>query len=805
MQQLAINFNGQPRRERLQGRDYFVAPLTLIVPGVLNGSKGALLYPTDEIEKSIDSWNGVPIVVFHPEDPDGSPRSARDPDILNKQGIGVIMRCATSTNGKLKAEGWFDIEATRRVNTQIYADLVAGRPIELSTGLFTDNEERQGTYKGTGFDYVARNYRPDHLAILPGQTGACSIQDGCGVHVNNNRKKPECNEDEECDCEECKVKQIVDNYNPYRDDHGRYTTSGSASTKDGKKIRKGKKTNKGKARTAEQDEDNRWLFASLDRSNPASEAPEPPAREPIWDAEEQPREAIAEDDPIFEMTDFDPEPPAPVPAHSVPVQPLKQEPADEFASMRDDKRTGQDLDKELKQIAAKAQAEKLARPTRTQKAVKWLRGLFKGSEAGHANRTDNAYVDWLLNFADVYDSLQDEPEYGKPYERVLVGNIYRYNMELPMDMIQNILANYNPEGCNQYKACGAGGGAMGADKGGESGGGKGTETMRRKVEDSHKKLLQSISKFGKNHHKTQLLRAAYREDKEKFETTHKKKITPSQFGRSKVEDATTENQTSNRVGSHASASTINRKESGMTKLTANQRKLLINKLVGNCKCDDKGKKVEEAAFNQLSDLTLVTLVKNAFPPPKKKKPMMEEEDMEYEEEEMEFAEEEEEEVENTEESIGSGSSTQRAGKDTDNPGYEGTGNRRSATLNAREWLSKAPPEFRSMIQKQIKADRVAKHRMIEAITANSNNRFPVEVLRKMTTEQLEPIAALAKPTVNNEDFLDVVGVGPDYFGAGAHEQVTNEENVEGTEAEQGSLLIPPTINWAAEAKSRKHA
>jgi hypothetical protein len=31
---------------------------------------------------------------------------------------------------------------------------------------------------------VARNYRPDHLAVLPDQRGACSLTDGCGVMVN---------------------------------------------------------------------------------------------------------------------------------------------------------------------------------------------------------------------------------------------------------------------------------------------------------------------------------------------------------------------------------------------------------------------------------------------------------------------------------------------------------------------------------------------------------------------------------------------------------------------------------------------
>lgn len=53
--------------------------------------------------------------------------------------------------------------------------------VELSTGLFTDNEVEAGTWNGEDFVAIARNYRPDHLAILPDKVGACSIKDGAGL------------------------------------------------------------------------------------------------------------------------------------------------------------------------------------------------------------------------------------------------------------------------------------------------------------------------------------------------------------------------------------------------------------------------------------------------------------------------------------------------------------------------------------------------------------------------------------------------------------------------------------------------
>jgi hypothetical protein len=117
LQQLIVNFSGHVRRARYQGRDYLVAPMTLIAPGVLNGSKGPLLYPPDEIAKNHRQWNGVPIVVYHPHRL-GQPVSATEPGILDSQGVGVI-RNATS-NGRLRAEGWFDVQKTRRVNPVVY-------------------------------------------------------------------------------------------------------------------------------------------------------------------------------------------------------------------------------------------------------------------------------------------------------------------------------------------------------------------------------------------------------------------------------------------------------------------------------------------------------------------------------------------------------------------------------------------------------------------------------------------------------------------------------------------------------------
>lgn len=187
LRRVIANLSGESRIERLHGREHLVLPVKMIVPGVLNGSNGPLLYPPSEVGKDPHDWNGMPIVVRHPTDSKGNPVSARSASVLNKSGIGIVLE---SKFGKaLEAEAWFDIEKTIKVNSRLYERLAAGEPVELSTGLWTINEPRKGTYKNKPYTHIARNYKPDHLAILPDEKGACSVKDGCGVNVRNRNKK----------------------------------------------------------------------------------------------------------------------------------------------------------------------------------------------------------------------------------------------------------------------------------------------------------------------------------------------------------------------------------------------------------------------------------------------------------------------------------------------------------------------------------------------------------------------------------------------------------------------------------------
>lgn len=180
MELLLGNIGGKVRRETLAGRDYLVAPVTLLRPRVLNGSGGPLFYPADEIARNVSAWNGMPLVVYHPTE-NGVAVSARTPAAAKKS-VGTVYH-AKIDNEALVGEAWFDIERTQAVDARILNDLNASRQIEISTGLATENEAAPEGSEADGVAYtgIARNYRPDHLAILPDQEGACSISDGCGV------------------------------------------------------------------------------------------------------------------------------------------------------------------------------------------------------------------------------------------------------------------------------------------------------------------------------------------------------------------------------------------------------------------------------------------------------------------------------------------------------------------------------------------------------------------------------------------------------------------------------------------------
>jgi hypothetical protein len=152
-----------------------IVPATIIVAGVLNGA----LVSAEEIAKFPEAWNGRPIPILHPTQ-NGKPISANAPDVLERAG-GYVFNVTFDTD-RLRAEFWLDEDKfTAMGQTELLTNLQTGKTVEVSTGYFCESLQRGGEHGGKAYREVHVNLRPDHVALLPNQTGACSIADGCGA------------------------------------------------------------------------------------------------------------------------------------------------------------------------------------------------------------------------------------------------------------------------------------------------------------------------------------------------------------------------------------------------------------------------------------------------------------------------------------------------------------------------------------------------------------------------------------------------------------------------------------------------
>jgi len=170
------------RTETHQGRKHLVVPVVMMVEGVHNGSAGPLLHTQDELGKFPAAWNGIPVVIGHPEE-NGQLISANSPKVIDQSVIGRVYN-SRMEDAKLKGEVWADVEKLKQTSPLAYAYIMQQKPLDVSVGVFSDDETTSGEWDGKDYVAIARNYRPDHLALLPEGTGACSWLDGCGVRVN---------------------------------------------------------------------------------------------------------------------------------------------------------------------------------------------------------------------------------------------------------------------------------------------------------------------------------------------------------------------------------------------------------------------------------------------------------------------------------------------------------------------------------------------------------------------------------------------------------------------------------------------
>jgi hypothetical protein len=184
---LQSNFTSQdyvPRVVNWNNESFYVVPVIMMVEGVHNGSHGPIFHSINELGKITGAWNGIPVTIGHPFDEYGEFVSANSPEILDEWSVGKIFNTFVEDE-KLKAEAWLNIEKLKKVSYETFQAIQLGKILEVSVGIFSDEDYQEGDWNEEHYIAVAKNHRPDHLALLPGEIGACSIDDGCGVRVNS--------------------------------------------------------------------------------------------------------------------------------------------------------------------------------------------------------------------------------------------------------------------------------------------------------------------------------------------------------------------------------------------------------------------------------------------------------------------------------------------------------------------------------------------------------------------------------------------------------------------------------------------
>lgn len=182
------------RREQHNGREHIVVPsFTLPDEVVMNGG----LYPHDEIEKSYKSLEGTFAPLGHPQ-VDGEYVGAERPEAVNAYHFGAFNKNVERKGNRIYVEKFIDVEKAKEseMGRRVLNAINKGEPIHTSTGIFL---EREMTPNADGYGWIARNMHFNHDAVLLGEVGAATPEDGVGMMVNKtfviNSAIPTVNED----------------------------------------------------------------------------------------------------------------------------------------------------------------------------------------------------------------------------------------------------------------------------------------------------------------------------------------------------------------------------------------------------------------------------------------------------------------------------------------------------------------------------------------------------------------------------------------------------------------------------------
>ena len=165
-------------------REHIVVPsFTLPDECVMNGG----LYPADEIAKSYKGLEDTLAPVGHPTI-NGKHVLAKTPEAINAHHVGAfnknVERVGTDGAKRVYLEKWIDVEKAKEseLGQQLLDAIESGAPIHTSTGLVC---KRELVSNQAGYQWIARDMRFDHDAILFDEPGAATPDDGVGIMVNS--------------------------------------------------------------------------------------------------------------------------------------------------------------------------------------------------------------------------------------------------------------------------------------------------------------------------------------------------------------------------------------------------------------------------------------------------------------------------------------------------------------------------------------------------------------------------------------------------------------------------------------------
>jgi len=171
-------------RKLFEGIEHLIVPVVGAKEMVMN----EYFFPANEFKDWIETWEGVPVPINHPKQ-NNVAISARSPRIQELTSVGHFFDVEFTENNELKGNLYINIEKVKKLNAEyIIEKFENGEIMEVSTGLYCNIENVSGEYKDEKYKGIVRHIRPDHLALLPNEIGACSIGDGCGAGIENDCK-----------------------------------------------------------------------------------------------------------------------------------------------------------------------------------------------------------------------------------------------------------------------------------------------------------------------------------------------------------------------------------------------------------------------------------------------------------------------------------------------------------------------------------------------------------------------------------------------------------------------------------------